>query len=144
MSADEARVYWEGITGSQLFVGGMEGIMTPRQVSSFMLIVLRLSTMAFRVRRVLMWSWILDLLRMGPPHVGTLFPFILDRVPSLLRCPSCHDPKSSYISTIEGDVPSCKLILKVPFVKTRDRGVNGCGIGCNISSRGGVLIVPSI
>jgi hypothetical protein len=54
MSAEEAMVYNEGITGSHFAVGGMEQIITPLQVSSVIGIVLRLSTAAFRVRRSLM------------------------------------------------------------------------------------------
>jgi hypothetical protein len=53
MSAGEVRVYREGITGSHLGVGGMERMMIPRHVSSFIAVALRLSMAAFRVRSIL-------------------------------------------------------------------------------------------
>src|ERR1700684_2234513 len=58
MSAEEVIAYKEGITGSHFGVGGMDRIITPLQVSSFIAEVLRLSTAAFRVRSNLIWSWI--------------------------------------------------------------------------------------
>jgi len=59
ISADETNVYREGIIGNHLAVVGIERIMIPRQVSSEIALVLRLSTAALRVRRSLIWSCIL-------------------------------------------------------------------------------------
>ncbi len=54
MSADEANVYREGMTGNHLAVGGIDRMIIPRHVSSGITVVLRLSTAAFRVRRSFM------------------------------------------------------------------------------------------
>lgn len=56
MSADDVRVYREGITGSHLAVGGMDRIIIPRHVSSFIAVALRLSMAAFWVWSSLIWS----------------------------------------------------------------------------------------
>ena len=58
ISAEAAIVYKEGITGSQLAVGGMDRIIIPLQVSSDITEWVRWSTAAFRVRSNLIWSCI--------------------------------------------------------------------------------------
>jgi hypothetical protein len=48
--------YKDGITGSRFEVGGIDRIITPRQVSSDITEVLRLSSVTFRSRSNLIWS----------------------------------------------------------------------------------------
>ena len=58
MSAEELNLYSDGITGSHFMVGGIDRMMIPLQVSSVIGVVVRLSTAAFRILRVLICSWI--------------------------------------------------------------------------------------
>jgi hypothetical protein len=58
ISAEEDTAYNDGITGSHFAVGGIDRIIIPFQVSSFIADVLRLLTATFQVQRSLIWSWI--------------------------------------------------------------------------------------
>ena len=60
MLADEDIAYNDGITGSHIAVGGIDWIMIPLHVSSFITAALKLSTTTFQVWRSLIWSWISD------------------------------------------------------------------------------------
>jgi len=59
------------------------------------------------------------LLCMGPTHVSALPPFVLDGVPGLPCRSSGLDSQSGSVSTVEGDVASGKLVMKMPFVTAR-------------------------
>ena len=56
ISADDDNAYRDGITGSHFAVGGIDQIIIPRQASSLITDVLRLSMAALHVRRSLMCS----------------------------------------------------------------------------------------
>ena len=58
ISAEEDIAYNEGITGSHFGEGGIDQMRIPLQVSSDIIEVLKLSTVAFLVCRTLIWSWI--------------------------------------------------------------------------------------
>ncbi len=63
-------------------------------------------------------------LSMGPPHIGALPPFHLNRVPGLFSGPRSLYTKASDICTIQGDMPSSELVTKNPLIVTRGGGVN--------------------
>src|SRR6266498_867439 len=80
---------------------------------------------------------------MRPPHVRTLSPLFLDRLPSFPSHSSGLHTESSNICTIECNVPSGELVAKSPFVMVRLGGIywgrvrSGSGRGwygrfCNI------------
>ena len=58
-------------------------------------------------------------LGMGPSHVRAFPPLGLDRIPGFLSCPCGLYSKTCNIRTIQGNVPSGKLIAECPFVETR-------------------------
>ena len=58
-------------------------------------------------------------LSMGSSHVCTPFPFVLDRVPGVFRHSCCDYTQTCYISAVEGDMTSHKLVTENPFVKGR-------------------------
>ena len=66
-------------------------------------------------------SSIKKLLRVRSSHVRALSPLGLDRIPSFLRCSSCHNSKTSDVYAIEGDMSPCQLIMKNPLVKIRGK-----------------------
>lgn len=68
---------------------------------------------------------------MGSLHVYTLSPFGLDQVPGILSGPIGVYAKASSIHTVEHNVSTGELIMKVPLVKCWDCGVDWCG-SCSI------------
>jgi len=60
-----------------------------------------------------------QLLGMRSTHVCTLPPFVLDRVPSILRSPSGYYPQSSNVNAIKGYMSARELVSKSPFVEAR-------------------------